>query len=763
MLLKMAYTWRAALGLETPAGGAASAATTLGIDTWSGNKVRESSETRARIEATLHPEVALLVSDEYSFYSPEFVGACSTSCQRARRMQGLPGHHKPYGNISHVMVGDEQQHEPVNGKALHHGAAKEKEFGLAHLLEVARNSPAAAEGRAVFLKFTEVYILQEQHRQISTDGGRTLHELCMFTRRLDHTWDEVATFVDALDGKAILTINDYIPREPTIVVLRNELRAPLFKQLVIKRASFLHKRLAAFRSVDTFARGDLPPAVRALSALLNPEVTDGLPAQMFYFDGIRYSIIDSDLPQLRRVRTNLCTGRALLLDPREPDDSGTADIWELRYLPLGVFVQPDGFDELILITPKATQLAHVALPQPVQLGGQVVHELNLRRRGIPLREGYVVTDFFVQGYTNPKDKTLIMHLNPPPTGPFLRPSLVVCPSRYQEWDDVLLLSHLYNADRSNRHEVITKFHQALQMSPDLRCEIERLTALSQQTRERDQQRQPQQPAPSHVVQPEQEQQQHAPSAPPMPTQFPAAATSSQQPVGPQQPLQQLLDRYEHIAPTTADALRSACQEFNRYRAVQPDGNCFYRGFMFALLEAARTSAQRIRLHARMLQLWQQICLTPALTAGRHTPLWAAAERGANAVFSVLGAAPVSAAVREAATSTDDVVAFARMCTSFELHTRRDRYAPTLTEGTTIADARADVEQMGAYADDWQISALVNALSDSTAPRWCLGIVDVCTAQPRQYRRPDDGTNPWLWMLHLPLHYVILYPTAQPHG
>lgn len=47
--------------------------------------------------------------------------------------------------------------------------------------------------------------------------------------------------------------------------------------------------------------------------------------------------------QLGRSRTiQICTGNCLLLDPREPTDTGEGEVHKLKYMPLGICVQPAG-------------------------------------------------------------------------------------------------------------------------------------------------------------------------------------------------------------------------------------------------------------------------------------------------------------------------------------------------------------------------------------------------------------------------------------
>lgn len=179
--------------------------------------------------------------------------------------------------------------------------------------------------------------------------------------------------------------------------------------------------------------------------------------------------------QLGRARTMFCSGRGVLLDPREPPDTGEGSVWQLQHLPLGIFVQPANRTELVLITPKTTGVAHLDLPQPVEVRGKTLNHINVRRRGIPLREGYVVTDFFIQGMSFKHDCWLL-HINPPPTGPLLGSSVLVCVSRYPTAAELHLLAPLFH-DEASKEKVVQAFQRALTKSKDIIADTQRLRRL----------------------------------------------------------------------------------------------------------------------------------------------------------------------------------------------------------------------------------------------------------------------------------------------
>lgn len=246
-ILKTAYSWRAATALSSPASTAQSAATTFGIDTYQGDAVRSGSNVRCHVEAALHPGVVLLVSDEYTFYSAQFLGAVSRSCTAARCMQparAAAGHAAAaaakqtltppaYGNLSHVLLGDAEQHDPVTGKPLHWRAHAERQGAVRTLMDINAKNPKAAEGRDLFLQHQEVYLLETQHRQTSTPEGRLLQGWCDRLRQPSMTRADVQEFVEFLNSRAVTNVEDYINRTPHVATLRNTVRPDLNYRLSV--------------------------------------------------------------------------------------------------------------------------------------------------------------------------------------------------------------------------------------------------------------------------------------------------------------------------------------------------------------------------------------------------------------------------------------------------------------------------------------------------------------------------------------------------
>ena len=63
---------------------------------------------------------------------------------------------------------------------------------------------------------------------------------------------------------------------------------------------------------------------------------------MAFFPGIHYVFVNNMFPDQCWVNNLCCTGRKLLLDPKEPEDDLSKPYRTLTYHPVAVCVQPEG-------------------------------------------------------------------------------------------------------------------------------------------------------------------------------------------------------------------------------------------------------------------------------------------------------------------------------------------------------------------------------------------------------------------------------------
>lgn len=113
-------------------------------------------------------------------------------------------------------------------------------------------------------------------------------------------------------------------------------------------------------------------------------------------------------------------------------------------------------------------------------------DITISRRGIPLAEGYVVTDFYTQGMSF-KENCWVAHLNLPPgggtTNATLRASMFVLLSRFASWEHVRILVPLWrsNATQKEKDKIIDRYHNICKLPENFKAELERLKKQSAAT------------------------------------------------------------------------------------------------------------------------------------------------------------------------------------------------------------------------------------------------------------------------------------------
>lgn len=255
-----------------------------------------------------------------------------------------------------------------------------------------------------------------------------------------------------------------------------------------------------WRTTDTRIkdRGPLPLHIRRVLETVPPSKVDDIPAINYFFEGIEYVLTDNKAAAAHFVRNNHCIGVAMVLADDEPDDDLSQPYRLLRKPPRAMYVKPAGTDlgdiighgvppGCVPITPKSAKIK-IKLPHALELDGQMVDAVDIHRTGLPLGNGYAVTDYFAQGM-NFRNDCWLLHLTPPPTGAFDRASLLVMLTRYSSMDDVKLLTPLWpTGNAAARKRVIQSFYKASQMDVDLVHELARLKHASAQTRAKNQHR-----------------------------------------------------------------------------------------------------------------------------------------------------------------------------------------------------------------------------------------------------------------------------------
>jgi hypothetical protein len=350
---------------------------------------------------------------------------------------------------------------------------------------------------------------------VGNPDGLALHRLVEpFGRCTPVAREAVERLADALNDRVIKGFEDLGEKPAHVAVTRNKLRAPINMRIALHEAQRRGVRPIFWRSQDSVvsyatANGkdashawkpktaELPPEICAAIAELPASECDWIGSFNMFFPGIEYLAADSDAPHAGRSKNNRCIGRRLVLHPKEPPLDESGDIVMLQYLPSAIIVEPEDSsigdacsahsDDVphgcIPIAPRATSHSiRVALPKPVAIPG-TPHEatsVTFTRKGIPLDDGYCVTDYFCQGVSFGSECWIIHAAQPPGRHGLSRTSLYVLTTRYAALSHVRVLAPLWNTPEE-RESYIDALLQSSQMDQDLAREFQRLDALWETT------------------------------------------------------------------------------------------------------------------------------------------------------------------------------------------------------------------------------------------------------------------------------------------
>lgn len=293
----------------------------------------------------------------------------------------------------------------------------------------------------------------------------------------------------------------------TALHCRQRLRLALNKALVFAVARHQGKRLYVWRARDTAAPtagsdlpGQLPEAVLRALDYMPSSKTDGVGAIQYFFEGIPYVFTDCSAPQSNRVTNNMCYGRQLVLHDEEPEEGPASKgnpVRMLAYIPRGIFVEPvgpplgsmcggQGPADCLPVEP-CSKVFKPSYPGKMMVGSKDYTGIKVKRKGYPLGEGMVFTDYYSQGMSF-KSACWLVDLRVPPDGRLHRASLLVILTRYSSWLDVLLLQPLWPSGDSAaaaaaKRAVIEKFY-ATTKDPtflELIMDINRMKHIALQT------------------------------------------------------------------------------------------------------------------------------------------------------------------------------------------------------------------------------------------------------------------------------------------
>ncbi len=354
----------------------------------------------------------------------------------------------------------------------------------------------------------EVYRFKTQHRMAQDADGRFLQTCCEPFKEPTPTRQAIAAVCDALQAATPTDFSPILKECPKVVVLRHSIRQKINRYLAVNHANQgfdAPRRLVVWRSYDVLEIPNYQPCALSMFPALNAAVaeapgkkTGGIEAWCYFFEGIDYVFIDSERPEIGRAKNCWCTGVKIVLDPNEPVDDPTRPYRLLSFPPRAVIVRPHDMDvgttccdDEGLVPPgcipvmKVNLRTGIDLPLPIPYtidtpsGPVVLTSVHIKRSGIPLGDGYAVTDYFVQGMTFGM-KPWMVHLTPTPDhclgdddGNLQRPGILVTLSRHPLWSRVRPIAPLWT-HAAERESVINTFANAATMGADLVAFLARL-------------------------------------------------------------------------------------------------------------------------------------------------------------------------------------------------------------------------------------------------------------------------------------------------
>jgi hypothetical protein len=413
-LLLTAHDWRAAVNISNELHPPRSTHDAFAVPVAKKGNASNSHRTR---QCPAGPPIQFIDIDEAYTVSADHLYKISAAARRARGMSSEVV--DPVFGGAHVsLIGDPAQHDPVLGKPM-------------YCTDVVSGN--ALTGSNIYKDyFTDVVVLTEQQR---TPCPKLFYYSRLFMTPQRPSRAIIATFMEDLNQRVVPDVAELAPLVPKAVVLRNACRAPINARLASLHCRHARQRPYLWRNPDTVNVGfdacDLPDEIEHILLQTPAKKVQDYPSVGYFFDGSEHLFIDNANPCLGVVHNGRCVARGILLDPREPEDTYVGPVRKLKYPPLALFVQPlkgavpqHVWEQLQMqfpmLPPRCVPIAQsnapkvtIDIPAAVHVDGRRVTSLEVKRKGIPLQDGYAVTDYFCQG-ANFKKECWLAHLNIPP-------------------------------------------------------------------------------------------------------------------------------------------------------------------------------------------------------------------------------------------------------------------------------------------------------------------------------------------------------------
>ncbi|CAN1817276.1 OVARIAN TUMOR DOMAIN-containing deubiquitinating enzyme 1 [Linum perenne] len=242
-------------------------------------------------------------------------------------------------------------------------------------------------------------------------------------------------------------------------------------------------------------------------------------------------------------------------------------------------------------------------------------------------------------------------------------------------------------------------------------------------------------------------------------------------IGEREPLSALAAEYQSGNVILQQKIQLLSEQYAAIRRTRGDGNCFFRGFMFAYLEHIlrsqdRKEVDRVKLNVEECRKTLQSLGYADFTFEDFFALFL------EQVDSVLEGNDDSVSHDELVTRSRDqsvsdyVVMFFRFVTSGEIRKRSEFFEPFifgLTNATVEQFCKSSVEPMGEESDHVHITALSDALGVPIRVVYLdrSSSSDGSGVAVNRHDFIPEGTGataePFINLLYRPGHYDILYP------
>lgn len=212
---------------------------------------------------------------------------------------------------------------------------------------------------------------------------------------------------------------------------------------------------------------------------------------------------------------------------------------------------------------------------------------------------------------------------------------------------------------------------------------------------------------------------------------------------------------EAKAPNFLGGIQHLKTRYKSYRPVRGDGNCYYRAFLYSLIEGLLVGATDQTETQRLVEQFKTVSWKSVLDAGYDAM---AMEVFYECVVELLDDIPNLSAssfheqMNKANDTSDYATWYLRAVTAAYLKNDPARFLPFCNDDVQAFCAK-HVEPMGVECDQVQVLALAEAIGIQVVVEYLDGHSDKVTAHTFG---PHDATTK-LFVLFRPGHYDILYP------